>query len=923
MLFISAEAGIGKSRLGAEIARQAAEIGFHILSGACQSYGTRTSYLVWHAVWRGFFGLDPRQSVQQQQRQIEDQLAALAPKAVARAPLLGPLLNMPLADNEATHALDGELRKNALHALLLQCLRAASSPQSAVRSPQSAVNTGKYDQSVLGDWRLATGDGQLPLLIILEDCHWIDPLSLELLEVLGRNIANLPIMLLVSHRPLDEEQHPLVNMARLPHATTLDLPALTSAEAEQIVGAKLKQLFGIETVAHTAHATFGVDANPLHELIERIVARAEGNPFYIEELVNFIHDQGIDPHDRRAVQGLMLPDSLHSLVLSRIDRLSDGEQRTLKVASVIGRTFAPRWLWSSYPALGTPETVAQHLDTLSRLDLTPLDKPAPEPEYMFKHAITQEAAYESLSFAMRTRLHERVGQFIEQSYTDDIPSFVNVLAYHYERTRNRAKQQIYFRRAADAAKAVYANQTAIYYYEQLLPLLPERERPGVLLDLGEVLQLIGKWPEAEAAYRQALALVVQNGDQLAQARSQDALGYLLSYTESYDEGLRWLRAARATFEEHGDQRGLGKTLEHLSFLHSQRSEYADALRCAGQQRQIAEVLEDQVGLSNAEANMGLAYQWLGDYAPSLEHFQRSIDIARRINYQRGLVHASGDMAGVYWMQGNYYRAMEMLQEALRAAMSIGYLHAVGVIVGNMGTLYDLVGDIDQALLCYTHGLHIAIGLASYNTIALHLGNIVDIYITRKNYGTAEKMLQQAVILSRATDDLRYLSAQLCRLANLYIQQQQFVSADQANQEAITVADKAGRRDIQFESQLLSKEITLQLQRVGLPYTVRELQSMLNQWIDDKEQAAIHYEIWKLDCQEELSNQKAAKLYRKLYTQTPDSKYRQRYHDLTGEWLPAPPPLPSLSKIAACNAMRLSDLLRQVDLLAQQISVDAP
>ncbi len=805
MLFITAEAGIGKSRLSAEIVRQAAERGFHALGGACQSYGTRSNYLVWHDVWRGFFDLDPRQPIQQQQRQIEERLGMVNPAVVAHAPLLGPVLNMALADNEATRSLDGQLRQNALHALLLQCLRAATD-----------------------DGRRTTDDSRLAI-VVLEDCHWIDPLSVELLEFLGRNVANLPIALVVIHRPIEDEQHAFMSMARMPYATTLDLHALTNAEAEQIVGVKLKQLFGIETVAQAAHATFGVDANPLHELVERVVARAEGNPFYIEELVNFIHDQGIDPHDRRAVQALTLPDSLHSLVLSRIDRLNDGEQRTLKVASVIGRTFAPRWLWSSYPALGTPQTVVQHLDTLSRLDLTPLDKPAPEPEYMFKHAITQEAAYESLSFAMRARLHERVGQFIEQSYADDIPSFVNVLAHHYERTRNRAKQRIYFRRAADAAKVVYANQTAIYYYEQLLPLLPEQERPGVLLDMGEVLQLIGKWSEAEAAYRQALTLAGQARNVLAEARSQDALGYLLSYTESYDEGLRWLTVARATFEEHGEQRGLGKTLEHLSFLHSQRSEYAAALRCAEQHRQIAEALGDQVGLSNAEANMGLAYQWLGEYAPSLEHLQRSIGIARRSNYQRGLVHASGDMAGVYWMQGDYYRAMEMLQEALQAAMSIGYLHAAGVIVGNMGILYERLGELENALLCYTQGLYIAVELENLTSLILNLGNIAHLHTLQMNYDMADTLFQHVLSIEEIVGDLKNTAMDLCRRAELLSLFQRYKDAQSINNKALSIARDAKNTEIIFDSELQAIALALKQEQIEPSIAYAQLRAMLNIW----------------------------------------------------------------------------------------------
>ena len=134
-------------------------------------------------------------------------------------------------------------------------------------------------------------------------------------------------------------------------------------------------------------------------MISRITNRAEGNPFYIEELLNYLHDRGIDPHDAQALQKLDLPTSLHSLILSRIDQLTESQKSTIKVASVIGRLFRAGMLWGVYPQLGNEQQIKIDLEILSQLDLTPLDSAEPELIYLFKNIVTQEVAYESLPYA--------------------------------------------------------------------------------------------------------------------------------------------------------------------------------------------------------------------------------------------------------------------------------------------------------------------------------------------------------------------------------------------------------------------------------------------------------------------------------------------------------------------------------------------
>ena len=148
-------------------------------------------------------------------------------------------------------------------------------------------------------------------------------------------------------------------------------------------------------------------------LVAQLTAKAQGNPFFLEELLNYLRDRDISPYDQEALKSRELPSSLHTLVLSRMDQLSESQKVTLKVASIIGRLFPFAWLQGYYPPFGASEAVKGDLSELARLDLTPLDTPEPELAYLFKHVVTQEVAYESLAYATRAQLHEQLAQYLE------------------------------------------------------------------------------------------------------------------------------------------------------------------------------------------------------------------------------------------------------------------------------------------------------------------------------------------------------------------------------------------------------------------------------------------------------------------------------------------------------------------------------
>ena len=364
---VTAEAGMGKSRLAAEVIRSARQSGLTCLAGECQSYGTTSSYLVWQGVWRGFFDLDPALSLEDQVAVLEARIEQLDPSLLSRLPLLGAVLNLPIPENDLTRSLDAEVRKSSLEDLLLRLLQRRALLE--------------------------------PLLLVLEDCHWLDDLSRELIAFLGRGLARTPVMMLLVYRPPDRLHQQAPPVESLPYFTEIALTRFSAAETRRLVELKLAQMMGAETAVPAA-------------LLERVSSQAVGNPFYVEELLNYFQDMGVDLQDSEALQQVDLPTSLYSLVLSRIDQLDETEQLTIKIASVIGRLFRAAMLWGVYPEL--PLNQVQHnLDVLSNLELTPLDTPLPELAYLFKHIITQQVAYESLLHSTRAMLHEQIGLYTE------------------------------------------------------------------------------------------------------------------------------------------------------------------------------------------------------------------------------------------------------------------------------------------------------------------------------------------------------------------------------------------------------------------------------------------------------------------------------------------------------------------------------
>jgi adenylate cyclase len=694
ILGITGEAGIGKTRLMAEAIRVANERQLTGYASECESYGTHTSYLVWWPIWRALFDIDPAWEVTEQVSALKEQLECINPALVPRLPLLGAVLNLPIPDNDLTRSFDAKLRKTSLEALLVDCLRA------------HARTT--------------------PLLFVLEDCHWLDPLSHDLLEVMGRAVADLPVMLMLAYRPPEMERLQAPRVERLPHFTEIELTEFTPQEAERLIALKLGQFAGPQTEA------------PPKELVEEITKKAQGNPFYIEELLNYLRDKGISPQDSKALEQLDLPTSLHSLIISRLDQRTESQKTTLRVASVIGRLFRAAYLWGMYPELGAPGRIKADLEALCRLDLTRVDTPEPELAYLFKHIITREVAYESLTYATRAMLHEQLGQFIERTFSDSLEQYLYELALHYDRSENEDKKREYLLKAGEAAQAHYANEAAMSYYQRVLPLLPAEEQVPVMRKLGEVLQLVGNWNKARDLYQQALGLAEQLGDRSAQAWCQTALGELLVYRQAqYAEGSSWLNQARAGFEELGneagvahvlkiggtmaaiqgnfeeartlwerglairrelgDKSGVADLLNNLALVARNLGEHQESRALNEQALEIRQNLGDKWAIAFSLNNLGQLLTDIGEYETARDQLEVAVDLQREIGDRFQLANALHTLANVIRDQGDYAAARPKYDESLAILWELGERWLLAYLLEDMGGLAALQGEPERAL----------------------------------------------------------------------------------------------------------------------------------------------------------------------------------------------------------------------------------
>ena len=739
---IVGEAGVGKSRLIMELTAYAQARGFAIYGAGCSASSTTAPYFVWKPICRALLELDiepgdergdvgpaPRSS-------IEARLHDLAPHRVAALPVLAPLLDEPIPDNDLVARLTPEDRRNLLAATIEDMLKASARRR--------------------------------PLLVVLEDCHWIDALSSGLLHRLTDTQMDVPLCLLSSSREAGAAGAPAGGVVQLA------LGALSADDVRALVRGKLGW-----AGERDADATALADA---------LNARAEGNPFYLEELLSFERERGVD--ESPAALTAELPGSLHALILSRMDRLTEAQRATLKTASVIGRVFRVDWLHGCYPSLGATAQVESDLDTLCSMGITPLATREPQLAYLFKHVVIRDVAYESLPRATRAQLHEQLAMFVETSRGN--PD-LDLLAYHYGQSTRVDKQREYFRRAGDAAMAAYANEAAIAYFDRLLPLLDDpRERFDLHLRRAAVFAHVGRSEEAAAVARDALSLAEAGLGEHCVAEAAQQLGEALIPRGQFDEAHALLQRAAAAWNAIDETRRQSDALARDAAVHRMQGQPPEAAAAARTAAAAARASGAGLAQAKALAVLGWAMFALGDAVQARRAYDEALSIARDEGDPRQIALALQDLAVLESRQGRVAQAQPLYEECLEKATQIGLKHTIDAVNLNYGTLLSIRGPYPEARIRLERAVKaFASGSKPHLAGALHNLGIVE--RTLGDFDAALRHLEEGRALFRTLDIRRGEATAVAALGDLRVAQGRHADAKPLLAEALQIRKQIGDR----------------------------------------------------------------------------------------------------------------------------------
>jgi len=415
---IVGEAGVGKSRLLLELRGMLVPEQYTYIESECLHYGVSMAYLPLLDVLRQYFDIKEGEREFVIKKRMAEKISQLDGKLKDILPPLHELLSLTVEDDGYFKLEPLQKREKIFEAMRNLLLR-----ESANR----------------------------PLILAIENIHWVDRTSEEFLTYLVGWLAHARIMLVLLYRP--EYTH---QWASKSYYSQIGVDQLSASASAELVQSILRE------------------GEVVPELRDLITTRAGGNPLFMEEFTHTLMENGsIQKKDNQYVlttkaSEIQIPDNIQGIIAARMDRLEDNLKSTMQVASVIGRDFAYRILQT---ITGMREELKSYLLNLQGLEFIYEKNLFPELEYNFKHALTQEVAYNSLLLKRRRDIHEKIGSAIETLYSDRLEEFYEMLAHHYSRSENLEKAYQYLKLSGEKTSQHYSNRESFRFYKEAIGVL--------------------------------------------------------------------------------------------------------------------------------------------------------------------------------------------------------------------------------------------------------------------------------------------------------------------------------------------------------------------------------------------------------------------------------------------------------------------
>jgi class 3 adenylate cyclase/tetratricopeptide (TPR) repeat protein len=641
---------------------------------------------------------------------------------------------------------------------------------------------------------------QGPAVILLDNIHWADGGSLDGVTDLARRRPELPLLVVCLSRPSLYERRPDWD-EQLPVHTRVDLAPLSSGDTRALVAEILRLVDPLPQV-----------------LLELVSSRAEGNPFYAEELVKMLIDDGVIYTGTEAwgvvpeqLLELKVPATLAGVLQARLDRLPTWEKQAVQQAAVIGRVF-----WDQALAVLGAEA-PQALPTLQAKEfIFPRAESAfvGTAEYIFKHALLRDVTYETVLRRVRGQYHALVADWLaaaaEVNGRGD--EYAPLIGEHYQLAGDLGQAAGWYGRAGRQAASTYAHGDAAHYLGLALKLTPEDEdvtrfalleerekayhmqgdREAQRDDLNRLAALasrMGDVAQARAALRQAsyayatsvypeaiiqaqaaLERVQRGGDLALAAEGHWVWGRALKQQGQYPAAQEQFETGLHLAQEIGDLRQVANCLNGLGDVNEEQGDYAAARRRFEQALAISREIGDRSGEGTHLKVLGIIAAKQGDYTAAGKYFEQALVINRETGDRIGESTSVSNIGFAAWNLGDYAAARTCYEHALVICREIGNQYGEGGVLINLGHLSSCQGRVEAAKGHYAHALAIQREIGDRWGAGISLNELGAVALAQDDLAHAESCYQQALVIRQELIQPQYLVEDWAGLAKLKLAQ---------------------------------------------------------------------------------------------------------------------------------------------------------
>jgi class 3 adenylate cyclase/tetratricopeptide (TPR) repeat protein len=756
------EAGVGKSRLVYEVVHAPHAQGWLVLESASVSYGKATPYFPVIELLKHYVRIEDSDDMRAMRARVTGQVLTLDDTLQDTLPALLALLDV-LPDDSPFLTLDPPQRRQRTLEALKRVLLRESQAQ--------------------------------PLLLIFEDLHWIDAETQALLDLLVDSLPTARLLLLVNYRP--EYQH---GWGSKTYYTQLRLDPLPPASAE----AFLQSLLGPDA-----------GLTPLKQLL---IARTEGNPFFLEESVRTLVETGALVGTSgayrlaRAIPTIQVPATVQAVLAARIDRLPAEDKRLLQTAAVMGHEV-------SLPVLRaiadvSEEALHRSLAQLQGAEFLYETRLFPEQEYTFKHALTHEVAYSSILHERRRTLHSRIVEALEGLSTDRLSEQVERLAHHALRGEVWDKAMLYCRQAGEKALVHSAHREAVEYFEQALRALehlPEQRATleqaiDLRLALRSALGVLPGGPERILAIlREAETLAEALDDPHRLARVSHFLSHHFRIMGAHDRAIAAAQRALGLVTASGDVVLPALVNNYLGRVYQTRGDYRRALDCFGQtvaslegtrwHERFGQVLLPAV---SSRAWLAWCHAELGMFAAGAALGEEGLRIAEAVDHPASLMFAAWGVGLLALRQGDLPRALPRLERALRICQEVDLLLFFPRMAATLGAAYTLGGRLTDALPLLTQAVEQAPTMETVDFQALCSVPLGTAYLLAGRLEEARALAEQTLALAHENQERGHQAYALHLLGEIaaHGDPPEVAPAISSYRQALSLTEELGMRPLQ-------------------------------------------------------------------------------------------------------------------------------